>query len=117
MSKITNKYNLPEPIYKALTEDKYSRGESNRSVTQLIDSPRQRILMSEHTEVVEYDASEMLWMVLGTAVHEMFEAHADASHLISEQRLSAEMIGWQISGAIDLQVTLEDQSLLRGWIA
>jgi hypothetical protein len=73
--KITNKHNLPEPIYRALTEDNYSRGNSDLSVTQLIDSPRIRILKHRHNDEITEDASEMLWSVLGTAVHTMFEQH------------------------------------------
>ena len=69
---ITNQYNLPEPVFNALTHSDYSRGSSNRSVTQLIDSPRVRILRKEHDDQIFEDASDMLWSVLGTSVHHMF---------------------------------------------
>ncbi len=49
---ITNHTNLPEPVFKALTHSDYSRGHSNRSVTQLIDSPRVRILRKEHDDEI-----------------------------------------------------------------
>ena len=46
----TNVTNLPQPIFKALTHSDYTKGHSNRSVTQLIDSPRVRILRKEHDD-------------------------------------------------------------------
>ena len=73
--KVTNVHKLPTPIYKALTHSDYSKGHSNRSVTELIDSPRVRILRRQHKDEITEDASEMLWSVLGTSVHKMFEEH------------------------------------------
>ncbi len=105
--KLTNKYGLPQPVVTALTRSEYSRGESNRSITQLIDAPRVRILKQEHQEELTEDVSEKLWAVLGTGVHKMFENTADENH-ISEERLFIEVDGWVISGAIDLQKIEED---------
>ena len=42
--KVTNKFNLPQPVVTALTQDNYDSGGSHRSITQLIDSPRVSIL-------------------------------------------------------------------------
>ncbi len=105
--RITNHTKLPEPVYQALTHSDYSRGNSNRSVTQLIDSPRVRILKAEHDALIEEDASDMVWSVLGTAVHNMFEQHQPDGHIV-EERLFAEIDNWIISGAIDLQRSEED---------
>ena len=84
---ITNQHNLPEPVFKALTHSDYSRGSSNRSVTQLIDSPRVRILRKEHDDEIFEDASDMLWSVLGTSVHHMFEQHQPDGHIVEELSL------------------------------
>lgn len=108
---ITNNTNLPEPIYQALTRNSYSRGDSNRSVTQLIDSPRVRILRKEHADEITEDASEMVWAVLGTAVHKMFEEQ-DADGHTAEERLFVDVDGWTISGAIDLQVSSDDNTVI-----
>lgn len=105
--KLTNKYGLPQPVVTALTRSEYSRGESNRSITQLIDAPRVRILKQEHQEELTEDVSEKLWAVLGTGVHKMFENSADENH-ISEERLFIDVEGWVISGAIDLQKIEKD---------
>lgn len=110
--KITNKTGLPLPIVESLSQDSYSRGESNRSITQLIDSPRVRILRMEHQDKLETDASEMVWAALGNAVHLMFEQAAKADNHISEQRLYLKHeSGWTISGAIDLQIVNADGSI------
>lgn len=105
--KLTNKFGLPDPVVKALTRSEYSKGESNRSITQLIDAPRVRILKQEHWEELEEDVSEKMWAVLGTAAHKMFEETGDEKH-ISEERLFLEIDGWVISGAIDVQRIEED---------
>ena len=107
--KITNNHNLPEPVYKALTTNNYSRGKSDLSVTQLIDSPRVRILKQRHAEEITEDASEMLWSVWGTAVHTMFEQHEPDGHIV--ERLYATVGDWVISGAIDLQRSEADGSV------
>lgn len=100
--KLTNKFGLPDPVVRALTRSEYSKGDSNRSITQLIDSPRVRILRQEHWDELEEDVSEKMWAVMGTAAHKMFEDTADEKH-VSEERLYTEIDGWVISGAIDVQ--------------
>ena len=118
--KLTNKFGLPDPVVKALTRSEYSKGESNRSITQLIDAPRVRILKQEHWEELEEDVSEKMWAVLGSAAHKMFEETGDEKH-ISEERLFLEIDGWVISGAIDVQrieddgVTIMDYKTTSVW--
>jgi hypothetical protein len=110
--KITNKTALPASIVSALTEDNYTKGDSNYSVTQLIDSPRVRILRRMHHEEMEQDASELLWSALGNAVHLMFEkASVDHDDHHAEERLFVAEDGWVLSGAIDLQVQEKDGSV------
>lgn len=102
--KFTNKFNLPEPVVRAMTFDDYSRGASNRSITQLIDSPRIRILRAEHDDTITEDVSDRAWSVLGRAVHKIFEDNTDPDTEQAEERMFLEVDGWVISGAIDLQV-------------
>ena len=58
--KITNLTNLPDPVVKALSKDNYSRGESQISVTTLIDCPRVRLLREEHDDEISEDVSVKL---------------------------------------------------------
>lgn len=108
--KTTNQFNLPDPVFKALTNDTYTKGDSNRSITTLIDSPRIRIQRSELSEVIYEDVSEKIWSILGTAVHNIFEVHAEGDYL-SEERLFVDINGWKVSGAIDIQKTEDDGSI------
>lgn len=118
--KLTNKYGLPSTVVRALTRSEYSKGESNRSITQLIDSPRVRILRQENWENMEEDVSEKMWAVLGSAAHKMFEETGDDKH-VTEERLFAEVEGWVISGAIDVQriddggITIMDYKTTSVW--
>ena len=56
--KITNNFNLPDVVVSALTQDDYTKGKSNRSVTQLIDSPQVAVLARENADDIEQDAVE-----------------------------------------------------------
>ena len=103
----TNNHNLPDLVVKALTHDSYSKGQSNRSVTTLIDSPRVRILRQEHDDEITDDVSDRAWSVLGTAVHGVFESQRSEGYVV-EERLYAELDNWVISGAIDVQRTEGD---------
>lgn len=101
---ITNNFNLPDVVVSALTQDDYTKGKSNRSVTQLIDSPQVAVLARENADDIKQDAVDFLWSRFGTSVHTMFEKAAEgADKVISEERMFAEVLGWTISGAVDLQ--------------
>ena len=67
--KFTNKFALPKPLYSALTWDSYTKGKADISVTELLKSPRQRILAKRHDDEITVDASENLWTLAGRAVH------------------------------------------------
>jgi len=107
---ITNKFNLPDFVVDALTYSDYSRGDSNISVTQLIDSPRIARLQQEHADEQSKDAVDFVWSRFGTSVHTMFEESlkATGSDVITEERLFAETQGWSLSGAIDAQEVSDD---------
>ena len=47
---ITNKYGLPEAFVNFAKLDKYSKGNADISVTQLIDSPRVLLMREEHKD-------------------------------------------------------------------
>jgi len=101
---VTNKFNLPAVVVSALTQDDYTKGKSNRSVTQLIDSPQVAVLARENADNIEQDAVDFLWSRFGTSVHSMFEeATKYSGGVVSEKRMFAEVLGWTISGAVDLQ--------------
>ena len=99
---ITNKYGLPQTLVNAALRDTYSRGAAHISVTGLIDAPQVRLLKHKHGREISRDVSEMIWAIMGKAVHAVLELGADAEH-IAEERLFLEVDGWVVSGQIDLQ--------------
>jgi hypothetical protein len=113
--KITNQHNLPEVVFNALTFSDYTKGDSLLSVTQLIDSPRVSQLQRQHDDEIEQDAVDFLWSRFGTSVHQMFEAAVHGADCISEERLFAEVNGWKISGAIDLQHLTHDGVIISDY--
>lgn len=106
----TNKNDLPEPVVKALTEFEGSpeRIDGIR-VTTLIDSPRISQLRQEHSHNITEDVSELVYRVMGTAIHKVFE-NASSNSYVAEERLSHTVDATLISGAIDLQY--EDDGLV-----
>jgi hypothetical protein len=63
-----------------------------------------------HWDNLEEDVSDKVWAIFGTAIHAVLELGKDDHHII-EQRLHANVDGWDISGAIDLQ-RLEDDGII-----
>ena len=108
--KVTNKHNLPEPVFKALSKDSYSMGDAEISVTTMIDSPRVNILRRKHWDELTEDVSDKVWSVLGTAVHNIFEAEESADYIL-EERLHVTFKDWKVSGAIDVQKMNPDGTL------
>lgn len=114
--KFTNNHNLPEAIVRAAKSDKYSRGNADISVTQLIDAPQIRHLREKHREDLTMDVVDTVWSMLGTAVHSLLEHSRD--HVTTEERLYARCRGWVISGGIDVQHTgIEDYKVTSVWAA
>jgi len=100
---LTNKFNIPETFVNVLKRPTYSKGKANLSVTQLINSPKIVALTKKYEAEIEQDVSDMIWSLFGSAVHNILEHGKDKNHLV-EERIHAEIDGWNISGAIDLQV-------------
>jgi hypothetical protein len=105
--KITNNTGLPVSVLNAIKRPEYTKGKANMSVTELISSPRITQLKRRHWSELEEDASSMVWSLFGSAIHKVLE-HGKADNHIIEQRLFAQVDGWTISGAIDLQEYYED---------
>lgn len=80
---ITNSYNLPAPLFKALSKERYAPIAGRLSATALIDAPLVRVLLMKHVKEIEEDASERLWSVVGSAVHKVIEdnGNKDASEV------------------------------------
>ena len=101
--KITNKYGLPETLVKAVERPTYSKGASHMSVTGLLNSPRIVQLREKYDHLIEQDVTELIPSLWGTAMHYILEQGKVPGHIV-EERIFAELDGWSVSGAIDLQI-------------
>ena len=105
--KITNKNNLPDTFLSFARDGKYDKGNADISVTTLIDSPRINILKGQNKGEIESDVSDMIWPLLGTAVHHMLESGPAKGNVTMEERLFVNIEGWALSGAIDHQEEID----------
>lgn len=105
--KITNKFNIPQTFINVLDRPTYSKGKAHLSVTQLLNSPKIVALTKKFEDQIEQDAADMVWSIFGSAVHNILEHGKDDNHIV-EQRIHKAYDGWNISGAIDLQVVNEN---------
>ncbi len=106
--RITNHHNFPAPVVNALTM--YEQGGEKVSglrVTTLIGSPRVSVLRRKYSQHLEEDVSDLVFRVFGSAVHKIFEDAADNSS-VSEERLSVNVGGVPLTGAIDYQFVSDD---------
>lgn len=105
--KITNRHNLPDTFLSFARDDKYDRGSADISVTTLIDAPRVNILRQQRADEITADVSDMIWPLLGTAVHHMLESAEPKGHVTMEERLFTKVNGWVVSGQIDHQEEID----------
>jgi hypothetical protein len=116
VKKLTNKLSLPNVFVRAIgkSSGKYTRGNSDISVTQLISPAYQRNLI-ETSDSVE-DVSDMIWSLLGTAVHYIIE-NASIDDDISEERFFHTVGDKVVSGQCDLisDGTLYDFKVTSVW--
>ena len=89
--KVTNRLGLPQPIVEVLSRDNYSKGDADFSVTELIDSPRQKALTNRHRDEITVDCIDLIYQFDGKAVHSILEgAEVSPDVGIIEERLSVE---------------------------
>lgn len=112
--KLTNHFNLPKTFINVIQRPQYSRGKSQISVTEILNSPRIVQLRQKHLDDITEDAADMVWSLFGTAVHNILEHGKDENHIV-EERLHADFEGWHISGALDLQEVLPNGIGIRDY--
>lgn len=101
MPKYTNRLNLPQALVDAVTNDDYSRGECDLSITQLIKPMRAVVLEREYSAQITEDVSDRLWSLYGKITHKILESSNIDKNIVAERRLFMEVDGVKISGAMD----------------
>ena len=112
--KITNKHNVPETLMALATKEYYSKGKADFSVTEIISPPRIQRLRKKHFDEIEQDVADMLWSLLGSALHVVAERGQTENH-ITEERLNTEIDGVTLSGAIDLQKNTDSGTVITDY--
>ena len=100
---ITNYNKIPEPIYRAVSKNWYSGNNTDHfcSVTQLLKPPKLFVLEKRHAKELQVEASDLIWSLMGSAMHRVLEA-SETGETLNEERLIAEVNGRIISGGVDL---------------
>jgi hypothetical protein len=120
--KLTNEYGIPQTFINVLERPTYNKGKAHLSATQLLNSPKIVALTRKFDDEIEQDASDMVWSVVGSAIHNFLEQGKDENHIV-EQRIHVEHDGWHITGAIDLQevttggIHVKDYKFTSVWAA
>lgn len=116
---LTNKYNLPDALFRAVRNDSYSKGTSDFSVTELLQPPRIRALKIRHKDEIVDDVGDRIWSLLGQAVHTILERASDNNKAISETRYFAKFGSHVVSAQIDsLELSsgvLSDYKVTTAW--
>jgi hypothetical protein len=115
MSRIVNRNNAPASLVAFAQAKHYDAAGSTYTVTQLIDSPRLRILRSRYHDRIEEDAYDVVFRLIGTSIHHIAEQFSGGGEAEERVFLRMEVGGKKItvSGAMDLQ-TREDGGIVIG---
>lgn len=99
MGRMTNRYDLPEPIVRAVINDPYDPGDCEMTITRLIKPPRMVELQRLHHDQLEEDVSDRIWALIGQSIHVILE-RAETTALV-EERFYVTRQGWRIGGRFD----------------
>jgi hypothetical protein len=113
--RITNHFNIPQAFVNAIGTP-YKPKTDSIGVTALIDSPLIRQLTIDHWDELEQDASDMIWMLLGNAVHYVLEKGAPLD-AFGEEKLSVQIGNMKLTGKSDIYHNrgIEDYKVTSVW--
>jgi len=97
--KYTNKLGLPNAIYQAIANDDYDRGESDITVTQLIQPMQMTKLQMLYKDELEEDISDNIYALMGKSIHYILEKSETIMPV--EKRLYVNINGCKVGGQFD----------------
>lgn len=112
--KITNRFNYPETIIKAIENDPYDKGDSEFSATGLLQPPRLRVLTERHKDEIVEDADDGIFRLLGQLGHSLVERAGSGLNNLIEKRFFGVVLDTKISAQID-SLSLESDGTLIDW--
>jgi len=101
---LTNNTGLPPAIVDAVIQQRkeYTGSGSDLSASGVTTPPRIYWLQKRHKEEIVEDVSDLIWSMLGTAVHNILEsAGKQKEQHIVEERFHTNILGWEFSGQLD----------------
>ena len=114
---LTNIHNLPSGVFNAVVRTIQEPKPDVLRVTELINPPICKQLALENWETITADASEFLWSLLGTAVHDTLAKQED--NVLVEKRITITVDGINLSGQVDRYVkpefAVEDYKCTSVW--
>lgn len=123
---LTNKLNLPLPLYEAIAADPYSNDGADISVTGLLKPTQQWVLEKRHRKDLQVEASSRLWATYGQLMSLLLERTVKSSEALrtrfwTECRVHTMVNNWHVSGAFDLYdwdtKTLSDYKFVGSYAA
>jgi len=109
--KFTNRLRLPDVMVRAVSNDSYTKGDADISVTELLSPPQLRALRLKHGAEIEEDVSDRMWSLLGQSTHHIIErAGLQSLSSVNEVTVMAEYCGWKLKGQAD-HVALDEGTL------
>lgn len=98
---ITNNLGLPQAFVEMAKRD-YEYEPNEYRVTSLLKGVRETILERRYQDQIEQDVSDMIWLLFGTAVHNILEHHEEGDEEIKESRIKTPIGDYILSGQFDL---------------
>ena len=116
--KLTNKYNLPKPLFELLKSSIRKPSTDGFSVTNLLQPPQLLQLTRRHWDNLEVDISTKLWLVLGIAGHAIIQ-QGNIPNSLTEEKLFTVIDGEKIRARSDLWLDeiLYDWKFTSTWVA
>jgi hypothetical protein len=108
-----NKLGLPQALVDAVSNDPYSKGDAEVSVTGLLKPLRCVMLERKHGDEITEDAADRLYAMYGQLIHSLLERANKDKNVTTERRLFMEIDGVKISGAMDSMDSQDGK--LRDW--
>src|SRR5512138_1217615 len=122
MSTLTNVNNLPEPLVRAVQWSDRDREGCDYTITELLKPARIVALERQHAKEITEDASDRLWLLMGSAGHTVLERSAHKGIVEERAIVEIEVDGkmFKIGGKLDYGVsdtTLWDYKFCSVWVA